>query len=208
MGVNVEGFTVPLHHGECDMQIGVDVARFGSNYSVIVTAEFRHDSDLVVIRDVRSHSKKDEFFTAGRTIEMDNKWRASKIKIDDAGLGGGVTTYLRHSHLANKVEPVNFGSASGDVKFLNLKAQMFWYMRQMFEQNRVLFADSISRLDLDRFLSQLPQIRYEFTQNQKIKMTDKSDLTDDVTDSPDWADALAIAIWKTRKEKYAFSMTA
>ena len=208
IGVNVEDFKIPSHSNESVMQIGADIARFGTNYSVIVTIEYQKGSDIVVIRDVKSHTKKDEFFTSGRIIEVDNKWRVKNILIDDAGLGGGVTTSLKHSHLSNKVIPINFGSASTDAKFLNLKAQMFWYMRTLFEQNRVLFDSNTSRLDLDRFLSQLPQIRYEFTQNQKIKIVDKSDLTDDVTDSPDWADALAIALWRQKIEKPTFSMTA
>ena len=208
IGTNVEGFAVPLHSSDSVMQIGADIARFGSNYSVIVTIEYQDKSDVIVVRDVSSHSKKDEFFTAGRIIQMDDKWHVNKLQVDDAGLGGGVTTYLKHSHLTNKVVPINFGSASNDEKFLNLKAQMFWYMRTLFEQNRVVFATGISDKDLNRFLSQLPQLRYEFTQNQKIKMTDKSDMTDDVTDSPDWADALAIALWRVNREKIAFSMNS
>jgi len=205
MGINVEDFNVPVHNNRSYMQTGVDVARYGTNYSVLVVCEWLHESDLIIVRDVVAHSKKDEFFTAGRAQELDLKHRVNKILIDDTGLGGGVTTSLKHSYLSNKIVPVNFGSASSDVKFGNLKAQIFWNMRVLFETNRILFDKSVEGRHLDRFLSQIPQLRYEFSGNQKISIMDKSDITDDVTDSPDWADALAIALWRMPTTKHIFS---
>jgi len=135
------------------------------------------------------HTGKDTMMTCGKAIDMFNKLGMDKgqdsFVVDDTGVGGGVSDRLAEQ--GYNVLPVNFGSSSSDERFFNLKAEIFAHLKDMFMKG------DISILDEGKLVSQLPTIEYEITSNGKLKIVSKEKMTAKGIESPDFADALALA---------------
>jgi phage terminase large subunit len=163
--------------------IGIDVARYGSNSTVF--AAMQHKEML----DMDWHTGKDTMMTCGKAIDMFNRLGMDKgqdsFVVDDTGVGGGVSDRLAEQ--GYNVLPVNFGSSSSDERFFNLKAEIFAHLKDMFMKG------DISILDEGKLVSQLPTIEYEITSNGKLKIVSKEKMTAKGIESPDFADALALA---------------
>ena len=168
--------------------LGIDVARFGSD-STSMIAMNNHK-----MLDLRKFSGKDLMQTCGLAIQLFQDMGFVKsmdlIAIDDTGLGGGVTDRLKE--LGYNVFPINFGSASEEEGYVNLKAEVYWHLRELFRTN------SLSILDKGKLVSQLPTTRYNYTSNARLEIVSKQKMKKEGLDSPDDSDALAIACWALR----------
>ena len=87
--------------------IGVDVARFGDDHSVIY---FRHGRDGAAIPYDR-FSDWDTMQLAARVAGWIGKWRPDAVFVYDGGVGGGVVDRL-HQLGFRLVRGVNFGARS------------------------------------------------------------------------------------------------
>ena len=166
--------------------IGVDVARFGGDTT---TATAMNNHRMLA---QRRHNGKDLMATCGMVIDLFNEMGFAKefdlIAIDDTGLGGGVTDRLKEQGYS--VLPVNFGSAPVyDTEKENLKAEIYWNMRQIFKDG------DISILDVGKLAAQIPTIRYDFSSRGRLQIVSKKKMKEEGMDSPDDADSLAIALW-------------
>ncbi len=171
--------------------IGVDVARRGSNKTVITVL------DKLEVLEV-------EWYTGRRIPEtvaaIKNQFekhgfdkRCDVICVDDTGVGGGVTDALLEEDYL--VEAVNFGGApteGNQRRFVNIKAEMFWYLRETMEHG------GIKILDEGDLLKQLPTIQYKYTSQQKLQIISKEEMEKAGLESPDFADSLALAVWGTK----------
>jgi hypothetical protein len=107
------------------------------------------------------------------------------INIDSNGVGAGV--YSRLLALGYKVTGIR-GAESPTVdadRYLNLKAQRYWQLRTIFEQ------DLISIPNDPLLISQLSQMRYKFSASGKIQIIDPEGK------SPDYADSLMLTVGQT-----------
>ena len=177
--------------------IGIDVARYGSNNTVFVG--MNHNE---MVR-MDWHNGKNTMETCGKAIAMFDEMGCNKNQdrfvVDDTGVGGGVTDRLLEE--GYNVLPVNFGSNSEDDRFFNLKAEIMWNMRDLF------LSGEIKILDEGKLVAQIPTLEYEYTGNGKLKIVSKKTMTKKGVDSPDFADALALATWGnyTKIEGYLYS---
>lgn len=163
--------------------LGVDVARFGDNESVL---QFRRgrDAKTIPVQRIRKSG----------TIELGNAIAAAisqhspdAVFIDEGGIGGGVIDFLRH--LGHSIIGVNFGSTAGiplgNEKAYNKRAEMYLSLRHWLVTGGVLPNDQ-------ELYSQLVAIEYGHSKSGKmadaILLTPKEELEE----SPDWADALAL----------------
>jgi len=90
--------------------IGVDVARFGNDSTVITT---KHGGNA---RVAASYKGKDLNWTISKIKELDEEFKSDRIVIDDTGVGGGVTDALKgwmrkSDGKSPDIVPVNFGAA-------------------------------------------------------------------------------------------------
>jgi len=161
--------------------IGVDVARFGDAQTVIA---IRKGDTLV---SFESFSKQDTMYTVGRIVVAIREHEPDGIYIDEVGVGGGVLDRVKEMKF-KRVRGVNVGHKSNDPeKYLNLRAEDFDYMRELFESERI-------RIPNDReLIAQLTSIRYSFTSMGQMKVEDKDSLRRQGLASPDKADALMLA---------------
>lgn len=161
--------------------IGIDVARFGSDESVLTAVRM----PKVILKKKFNGKRVTEI--AGWAQQMSDETGIRKFAIDDTGVGGGVTDILAEKGFT--VLPINFGSrpTRDDARFRNLKTEIFWFLK-----------DKLKVLCLgedDSWIEELPTIRYELTSDSMIQIVGKKKMRSQGLKSPDHADSLAIAVW-------------
>lgn len=174
-------------------ELGVDVARYGLDNTVIY---HRHGKK---VRLAGTANKRDLMTVTGKVVQAIRETGANVVKIDDAGLGGGVTDRLRELVSEGKlpagtvIVAVNVGEgvsdAAQDEHFHNLRTEVNWMMRNIFEEKRI----DIDPSD-DQLAHEASEIKYKVRSDGTILMESKEDMkkrTHGV--SPDYWDALVLA---------------
>lgn len=186
------------------IELGVDVARFGDDHTVIVA---RHGSTA---RRLHKENNRDLMFVAGLVVKAIRDTGAKRVKIDDIGLGGGVTDRLNElkregtgevpfdceiigvnvgEGATSDDEDVN-GKPASDERFINLRAELNWNLRERFIASDIALEGD----NLDELLSQAGQIKYLYSSRGKIAIERKRDMKKRTKGvSPDDWDALVLA---------------
>ena len=119
------------------------------------------------------------------------------LNVDSAGLGWGMYQHLK-DHFGDRVRPINVGEAptnkarTDQVKFANLKAELYWNARDWFSNGMV---DGLSRTAL----GQLASVRYAHDHAGRVAIEKKADAVKRGVKSPDWAESTILALWKDRR---------
>lgn len=158
--------------------LGVDVARYGDDKSVIVRRQGLVSSILWTGRGVDTMALADI---------VAHHWTGQKAQacfIDEGAMGAGVVDRLRQLGLAPVA--VNFGAAaSNPAKYRNKRAEMWCLMRDWLKSGGFLPLDNDLRDDLVG-----PE--YQFLPSGAIQLERKEDMRRRGVASPDLADALAV----------------
>jgi len=177
--------TEELTHFPHRKTIGIDVARYGDDTTVFVA--MHHHRHI----GTEWHNGKDLMVTAGTAIKMFHDLGMEKSRdtfvVDDTGLGGGVTDSLKEQ--GYNVMPINFGSKSTEEGFVNIKAEMFWYLRQMFRDGMIDLRDD------GKLVAQLPTTKYSYNSQGKLQIMSKEKMKAEGLESPDFVDALVLAMY-------------
>lgn len=162
---------------------GVDVARYGSNETVVV---FRRGRDARTMPASRWRGLS-TVETGTRVGALIKEYSPDGVFIDEGGVGGGVVDFVRH--LGHHVTPVNFGSSASTrpsgVLVGNKRAEMYVLLRDWLREGGCI-PDSTDWED------QLISIEYLFNKKQEIMLLSKEDMKSFGVESPDIADALAL----------------
>ena len=176
--------------------LGVDVARFGTDHSVIIAragGRFRIYSDRNGERTT---------VTAGRAVKAWMDTNAEEINVDGVGVGAGVVDTLDED--GYPVVDIQSGAEPNDKKlFINLRAEAYWTLRGMFERDEV----DLDPND-DELASQLGSIKYIFTRKGKIQIESKDDMRKRGMPSPDLADGCMLAVAEPVDAKTTSSVTS
>jgi len=173
-------------------ELGGDVGGGGDSSTVCE----RHGE---VFRIIREDTNPDTMQTCGNFLADLESTGADCIKVDMIGIGRGVVD--RGQELEKPVLGINVGTAPYDDPelteeekkligpgFVNLRAQLWWNVRTLFEHNLV---------DLDpedeQLAAELVEIRFKRTSTGKIQVESKSDMMARGVPSPNRADALMLA---------------
>ena len=169
-----------------DLRMGVDVARYGADQTVMILA---NEAGLY---DVYSASGLSTMETAGRIIALAGRHNIppERIAVDDSGLGGGVVDRLREQGWS--VHAVNAASRPQSHKnFLNRRSELFWAVREALNpKSPQPFV--IPPRKFDRLCRELSEITYHFNSSGRIQIESKDTLRARLGGSPDYADALAL----------------
>lgn len=165
--------------------MGVDVARYGNDRSVIA---FRQGRDARSIPwQFYQHLPVDQL--ANRVAEAAQKFKPDAIFVDGGGVGGGVVDLLKSWGF--KVIEVQFGAKPKDGdKYANKRTEMWDLMREWLHTAAVPH-DRDLRTDLIS-----PEYSYHATSN-KMGLESKEDMKKRGIASPDGADALAMTFAQT-----------
>ncbi len=167
----ISGQTAPI-------EIGVDVARFGGDNTQI----YKRVGSKVT--DHKQFVSMDTQFVAKEVWQIAKMNPSVSIKVDDTGVGGGVTDRLRE--LGAKVAAVNFGGSPIDKKRYTSVADEMWFE---FPVNEVDIPD-------DRELMQeLTGRQYDYEKDGRRKIEKKEEFRKRLGRSPDKADALLLCFY-------------
>lgn len=168
-------------------EIGVDIARYGSDESV---AAFRAGAKLVQMETWR---KNDLMESSGRVRNLIKTSRAAATKVDAIGYGAGVVDRLKE--LKENVFGIEVSRAPQDPeKFYDLTTELWWALRDRLDPEA---HDAIGLPDDEELLAQLSSRRYSFTSRGQIKIESKDDMKKRGLHSPDRADAVVLAFAPT-----------
>ena len=163
------------------VELGVDVARFGSDRTVICVRQ----GDRVI--DMASYTKKDTMETAGLVKAAVERYSPACVRVDVIGVGAGVVDRLTELGVPG-VTGINVAQrATNPEHFANLKAELYDGLRERFQQGRIRIPDN------RKLISELASIRYSFTSSGQTRLEDKDELRGRGQPSPDLADALMLA---------------
>lgn len=162
---------------DAPLVMGVDVAAQGDDRSCLVLRRG------AVLQHIEVWREPDTMKTVGLVSEAINRYKPRVVFMDEVGLGLGPTQRLKQ--LGYRISGINSGrTASRDDKFANLKAEMWWRLREWLE-TACIPDDAALRKDL------LAPKR-EYDAKNRIKVESKDDLKKRVKFSTDLADALAL----------------
>jgi hypothetical protein len=157
--------------------IGVDVARFGDDRSVIQKRWGHHAYEPGV------HTKIDNMALVGLVAQEFNEFKPDALFVD-GGRGEGVIDRLRQ--LGYPVIEVQFGArASNDAHFTNKRSEMWDGMRAWLEAGGCLPNNRHLKQDLNT-------PTYSFDQSNRMVLEKKESIKKRGLPSPDLGDALAL----------------
>ncbi len=156
--------------------LGVDVARFGSDKTVLA---IRKGRDLVLLK---RYSGLDTMEVVGKVIAMIEQHAPDMVAIDEGGLGAGVVDRLKEQRF--KVRGVNFGSRADAPAYGNKRAEMWGDMRDWIKTAHIP-SDRELRQD---FLSPT----YKINSTGQVMLESKDAMKKRGLASPDSSDAVAL----------------
>jgi len=184
------------------LNLGVDVARFGDDETVIAP---RIGGKVFPLQ---CYNKQDTMVTAGWVlatardymVQHPNVWQV-QIAVDDDGVGGGVTDRLNEViaelGLPYAVIPIGNGRKSDDEHYENKGTECWAAVRDALQQN---FSDYLQGkepiIELpedEEMISQLTTRKYRMTSRGKIVLERKEDMKKRGLRSPDRADAVILS---------------
>jgi len=146
-----------------------------------------------VYRIIRTDQDPNTMATCGKILDDLDRTGATVVRIDQIGIGYGILQ--RGLELGRPFVGINVGmgaeddESSSDERFANMKCQLYWHLRGLFERGEI----DIDSDDVD-LASELCTIRYERMSNGRLKISDKhKDDKGKTIMSPNRAEALMLA---------------
>lgn len=188
---------------------GLDIGGGGADASVFLTRNGPY------VDNIEAWGDGDTTATAHKAANLCRKHKAKQLYFDSVGVGAGVgSTLKRIKGVSSK--GINVGNKPtkrrwpdgkrSDEKFRNLKAELWFVMRERFRKTfehvnylrgieggeRHPEDELISLPDCQDLVRELSSVRWFFTETGKIRMESKDELKRRGIKSPDHADALAL----------------
>ena len=162
------------------LALGVDVARYGPDQSVVVARR----GDIVEM--VRPFPRQDTMAMAGDLVKVIRELGAERVYVDVVGIGSGVYDRLREQGI--RALPFHGGTPPlRETACANRRAEGYWELAQRFRTRRI-------RIPQDTELTaELSEIRYHYNSQGRLLLESKDDMRARGVPSPDRADALMMA---------------
>ena len=170
----------PGSREEGPVALAVDVARFGSDHSVILRRKGQR------VEEIRTFNGMDTMELAGWVAAAIREFQPTQTCIDEVGVGAGVVDRLREQGYG--VRGVNVAHAARQKEiFANLRAEGYWRLRELFA------AGEISIPPDQQLMGELAALRYSYDSQGRILMESKETMRQRGISSPDKADALMLS---------------
>lgn len=185
--------------GDAPLEIGVDVARYGDDQSVICPRVGNY------VPFLKTYNKQDTMTTAGHVIKLAKELMleygrpSCVIKIDDDGVGGGVTDRLREiiqeeGLYIDVIDCHNGGKALNPENYENWGSESWATIRELLHDGEIEIPND------EDLIGQLSTRKYKVTSKGKIRLESKEEMKKRGLRSPDRADALVLAFAKTGRD--------
>jgi hypothetical protein len=158
-------------------RLGIDVARFGDDRTVIFPRQGLAAFKYVEMRGARSNE------IAARVAQAKNRWGSEMEFIDGTGgYGSGVADSLIQA--GHTPVEINFSSKATDTRYLNKRAEMWFLMAEWIKRGGALPQS-------DELAKELVAPTYTF-KDGRFTLEKKDQIKERLGYSPDLADALAL----------------
>lgn len=166
---------------EGGIEVGVDVARYGTDRT-----QFFMRKGLKIIK-WQTHERQSLIETAHYLIDFIGKSNTGiPLKIDDTGLGGGLTDYMESK--GYNVIPVSFGASAKDPdKYSNCISEMWFEFKELLPK--------ISIPDIPELHAELCSREWSIDNKSRRRVESKDDYKKRGHRSPDLADALLLCYY-------------
>lgn len=171
-------------------RIGLDVARFGDDWTVLAKIEDGKLVDVIRWRDERTTA------TAGRVIAEAKAWNVEphNVKIDVCGVGAGVVDECFACGMV--VDAVDFGAGVeedwADVcsgsDFMNRRGELYWAARELIRLRHLQIPASFDGVRTD-----LAAPKYDYPKGT-LRVEEKDSIKKRLGRSPDEGDAVVVAL--------------
>lgn len=166
------------------MVLGVDVARFGDDSSVIYPRKGRDAASF----PIEVYKKVDTMQMAANVCEAINKYKPDGVFVDVGAMGAGVIDRVRQ--LGFKCQEVNFGWKSdrhvdGAPRANNKRSEMWVNLREAIKSG-------IRLPQNEQLMFELLAPGYSYDNSNAIALEQKKEMKKRGVPSPDIADALAL----------------
>ena len=163
-----------------ELVLAVDVARFGSDRSVILRRRGQR------VEEIRTFQKLDTMQLTGWVAAAIQEFQPDRVCIDEIGVGAGVVDRLREQ--GYQVKGINVARwARQDKLFANLRAEGYWRLRELFATGTISIPTD------SRLMGELAALRYSYDSQGRIIMESKEAMRQRGQASPDVADALMLS---------------
>lgn len=158
-------------------RLGVDVARFGDDATVIFPRQGRVAFRCVAMRNAKTQE------IAARVAKAKKDWESEVEFVDGTGgYGAGVIDMLQLG--GHSPYEVQFSGKADDPRFYNKRTEMWWRMAEWVKKGGALPPDP-------QLLRELTEPLYYY-QDGKIRLEEKEQIKKRLGFSPDRADGLAL----------------
>jgi hypothetical protein len=195
--------TRELRIGKTDQSFGVDVARYGSDHSIIM---HRQGGYVRVIEDI-AYGPVTELAGLIQMHGRNEPTTTPIANIDDTGVGGGVVDILKEEGYPCRALISSAACSpdeilpTGKPKFFNARSEWWWRLREWLAGISGTGEDG--RLDIDpddeELIGQIVSIRYKINSHGQIQVESKDDMKHRGLSSPDRGDALVYSLVSTRE---------
>lgn len=201
-------------HGEEPLQeagemrvLGVDVAGMGRDATVYCE---RRGCYVAPLRSHNSGGNADHMEVAGNIISERRRHPKMFVSIDTIGEGAGVFSRCReldaspfivsckYSEGAKQDNGKELTDITGQYRFLNMRAYLFWAVRDWLNPKN----NTGAMLPPDEQLAEeMTEVKWSFRSDGKIQIESKDDIKNRLGRSPDKFDALANTFYPIRTRK-------
>ena len=161
--------------------MGVDVARFGNDKTVII---IRHGPKVIYTNELR---KSDIVNTTGAVVTAALKYKVKNIIVDEIGVGAGVLDNLKADKRFDAVGLNGSNSPNNTELYLNKRVEVFDGLRQRFADGDISIPND------PELISQLASLTYKYNARGQLQLESKDQIRSVGRQSPDKADAIALA---------------
>lgn len=198
----IERGRAPLWVPEGRDSLGVDVARYGDDESVIA----HNKGDALV--GIQAFRKYDNIMLAkevDRTATLHSVGNAF-IKVDSIGVGAGVVDALKHNHKRTVTEFVagSKESTAGmsekrkaeKARFKNFRTESWWQLRDALFKDQYIIGPGVAGAALLKLTEDLTSIKYSVDSDKYLELEPKDETKKRLGRSPDYGDAAMQCFWK------------
>lgn len=182
-----------------DYYITIDVARFGSDRSVIgVWSGWRVN--------LYAYNQLSVTELAGKVKELQNKYNIpnSRTIADEDGVGGGVVDILKCKGFVNNSRPLDNPITKLPENYNNLKSQCYYKLAERINQSG-LYIDCKDIEIKKLIIQELEQVKqYNMDKDGKKQVLPKDKVKENIGRSPDFSDTLMMREWFELAPKYTW----
>jgi hypothetical protein len=187
--------------------LGVDVARFGSDRTVLLLRQGH------VVEHLAIYAKQDTMSTVGHVLDKAQAWAAQAIAVDVVGLGAGVYDRLAEVRReqsqpwtlvdVNVTREAPRTSLKGEPRPKRLRDWLWIEMARWLRADAPVFAHTTpeEHQACEDLAGELASVTYDLDSNGLLVVEDKDHMRERLGHSPDLADALACTFGESQQWK-------